>query len=67
MARKPDQARASGHVSQNAPEFTSPSHQAWSDALRDDAFKGALDEGLADVKAGRTRPWGEIRRRTTSK
>ena len=34
----------------------------WDDALSDPAFKRALDEGLADVAAGRVRPWAEVAR-----
>lgn len=51
-----------GRVSQYAPSFMSPSQQVWEEALRDPATKSALDEGLADLKAGRTKPWAEVRK-----
>jgi predicted transcriptional regulator len=54
---------ARSRVSQTAPAFVSTSHQAWQDALSDPKFKRALDEGLADLTAGRVRPWGEIKPR----
>lgn len=65
MSSKTEPA-ARNRVSQTAPAFVSPSHQAWQDALSDPKFKLAVDEGLADLAAGRTRPWGEIRRRGQS-
>ena len=39
---------------------TFANHQAWYDALTDPKFREALDEGLADVEAGRVTPWEEI-------
>lgn len=35
----------------------SVAEQVWLEALADPAFKAALDEGLADVAAGRTVPY----------
>jgi len=60
--RRPDPNEGTGRVSPTAPGFVSPSAQAWTDALSDPATKRALDEGLADLAAGRVRPW-EPRRR----
>jgi len=64
--RSKTELAARGRVSQTAPAFVSTSYQAWQDALSDPKFKAALNEGLADVAAGRTRPWGEIRRGLSS-
>jgi predicted transcriptional regulator len=67
MRSKTETAMATrNRVSQTAPAFISTSHQAWEDALSDPKFKASLNEGLADLAAGRTRPWGEIRTRGQS-
>lgn len=55
---------ADGRVSPTAPASMSASVQAWDDATSDPNFTKAVKAGLADLKAGRTRPWSEIRRRT---
>jgi hypothetical protein len=59
-------AAEEGRVSQTSPDFTARSYQVWDEALNDPEFKRALDEGLEDLKAGRTRPWGEIRSNSQS-
>lgn len=56
-----------GRVSPLAPDTRSPSFLAWGQALGDPGVREALDEGLADLEAGRTRPWDEVRPRTRSK
>lgn len=61
MTHKPEAGGGSRRVSQNAPGFVSPSHQAWEDALSDPRFRRALAEGKADAEAGRTKPWTKIR------
>lgn len=52
-----------GRVSPYAPDIASPSFQAWDLALKDLGTQKALDEGMADLAGGRTKPWEEIRRR----
>jgi predicted transcriptional regulator len=64
--KKPGQADP-GRVSPTAPDIASPSFQAWSDALSDPETRKALDAGLEDVQAGRTKPWQEVRRRMRSR
>lgn len=61
VARAMDSLR--GRPSQTAPVEASTSYQAWQDALSDSEFRSALDRGLADVAAGRTKPWPEVRKR----
>ena len=34
----------------------------WPEAFADPAFRADIEAGLADAKAGRTRPWSEVRR-----
>ncbi|MEX1068813.1 MAG: hypothetical protein WEE67_00115 [Chloroflexota bacterium] len=58
--------RARPRPSHAVAKFVSPSFQAWSEALRNANFRADLEEGLEDTKAGRTRPWTEIRRHTPS-
>jgi hypothetical protein len=63
----PKAARAQGlrgRASQTAPADAATSYRAWQDALSDPEFRKALDEGVADVAAGHTKPWSEVRRRT---
>ena len=57
---------APGRVSPTAPEFVSPSFRAWDEALSEPATREALDRGLAEVEAGETKPWHEVRSRVRS-
>lgn len=65
--RDPADQEAPGRVSPFAPDIASPSVQAWRMALAEPGTKKALDEGLADVAAGRLVPWEDVRRRMRSK
>lgn len=65
--KDPADQGAPGRVSPYAPDIASTSVQAWSMALAEPGTKKALDEGLADVAAGRTVPWEDVRRRMRSK
>lgn len=67
MAGKRPDAAGRGRASPTAPEFASPSFQAWDEALSDPAARKALDQGLADIEAGRTKSWSEIRPRVRSR
>lgn len=63
-----EEAQTKGdRASPSAPETRSPSFLAWGQALGDPGVRKALDDGLADIQAGRTRPWDEIRPRTRSR
>lgn len=50
-------------VSPSAPDFVSPSYQAWTEATKDPQFRADVKAGLTDAKAGRTKPWSEVRKR----
>jgi uncharacterized phage-associated protein len=39
---------------------TPPRRRTWAEALENPRFRRAVDEGLADLAAGRTVPWSEV-------
>jgi predicted transcriptional regulator len=45
------------------PEQQAESRRVWDVALADPAFVAALDEGMADLAAGRVVPWEDVKAR----